>query len=179
MPGTSQPGDRACGGGSDGWPAVTVWAMSRDGSAPVGGPDDGAGPGRAQVGRSLAVGVALLEAVVAVVAGVVAVVAGLQGGSLLLGLGVGVAAAAVAYLLVEVARAFGAWRAWPTGIFVTVQLLVVLVALSVGSRAVLEIATNPRIGGLTLLAVLVAFAGLAGAVLMAGRTRRSGNPPVL
>lgn len=112
-------------------------------------------------------------------AGVVAVVTGLQGGSLPLGLGVGVACVAVAYLLVEVARAFAAWKAWPTGIFLTVQVLVVLVALSVGSRAVLSLLDNPRVGGLTLLAVLVGLAGVLGAVLMAGHTRRSSSPPVL
>lgn len=133
----------------------------------------------ARRGRSLAVGVALLEAVVAAGAGVVAVLTGLQGGSLVLGLGVGAAAAGLAYLLVEVARGFRAWRAWPTGIFVTVQVLVVLVALSVGARAVLSLLSNPRVGGLTLAAVLVGLAGLTGAVMMAGHTRRSGSSPVL
>lgn len=137
------------------------------------------GLSRARRGRSLAVGVALLEAVVAAGAGVVAVLTGLQGGSLVLGLGVGAAAAGLAYLLVEVARGFRAWRAWPTGIFVTVQVLVVLVALSVGARAVLSLLSNPRVGGLTLAAVLVGLAGLTGAVMMTGHTRRSGSSPVL
>ncbi|MGJ7440870.1 hypothetical protein [Aquipuribacter sp. MA13-6] len=137
------------------------------------------GLARARKGRALAVGVALLEALVAAGAGVVALVTGLQGGSLVLGLGVGAACAGLAYLLLEVARGFAAWRAWPTGIFLTVQVLVVLVALSVGSRAVLSLVSNPRVGGLTLLAVLVGVAGVAGAVLMAGRTRRGSSPPVL
>lgn len=137
------------------------------------------GLARARTGRALAVGVALLEAAVAAVAGVVAVVTGLQGGSLVLGLGVGAASAGVAYLLVEVARGFAAWRAWPTGIFLTAQVLVVLVALSVGSRAVLSLLANPVVGGLTLAAVLVGVTGVVGAVLMAGRTRRGSSPPVL
>lgn len=153
-------------------------AMSPDLPEPT---SDAADPGlaRARTGRALAVGVALLEAVVAAVAGTVAVVTGLQGGSLVLGLGVGAASAGVAYLLVEVARGFAAWRAWPTGIFLTVQVLVVLVALSVGSRAVLSVLSNPRVGGLTLAAVLVGVTGVVGALLMAGRTRRGSSPPVL
>ncbi|WP_380169109.1 hypothetical protein [Jannaschia sp. R86511] len=146
-----------------------------DQPVPAGDP----GLARARAGRALAVGVALLEALAVAAAGVVAVVTGLQGGSLPLGLGVGAACAAVAYLLIEVARAFAVWRAWPTGIFLTVQVLVVLVALSVGSRAVLSLLDNPRVGGLTLLAVLVGLTGVAGAVLMAGRTRRGGSPAVL
>lgn len=134
---------------------------------------------RALTGRRLAVAVAALEALVVAGAGVTAVVTGLQGGSIALGAGVGVVCAGVAYLLVEVARALWAWRGWPVGIFVTVQVLVVLVALSVGSRAVVTILDNPRVGGLTLLAVLVALAGLAGAYLVAGSTRRGADPPVL
>jgi hypothetical protein len=134
---------------------------------------------RARTGRHLAVGVAVLEALVAATAGVVAVVTGLQGGSLALGAAVGVVCGGVAYLLVEIARALWAWRGWPVGIFVTVQVLVVLVALSVGSRAVLSILDNPRVGGLTLVAVLVALAGLVGAFLVAGSTRRDSSPPVL
>ncbi len=152
--------------------------MSEDLPGPLSDPSD-PGLARAATGRALAVGVALLEAVVVGVAGVVAVVTGLQGGSLVLGLGVGVAAAGVAYLLVEVARGFRAWRAWPTGIFLTVQVLVVLVALSVGSRAVLSLVDNLRVGGLTLAAVVVGVTGVVGSLLMAGRTRRGSSPPVL
>gem|GEM_PF-5989535 len=135
------------------------------------------GRSRTRTGRALAVGVALLEAAVAAGAGVVAIAAGLQGGSLVLGLGVGAASAGVAYLMVEIARGFRAWRAWPTGIFMTVQVLVVLVALSVGAPALLSLFSNPRVGGLTLAAVLVGLAGLAGAARMAGPTRRTAGPP--
>ncbi len=134
---------------------------------------------RARNGRAVAVGVALAEAAVAAGAGVLAVVTGLQGGSLALGLGVGAAAAGVAYLMVEIARGFRAWRAWPTGIFVTVQVLVVLVALSVGAPALLSLLSNPRVGGLTLGAVTLGLTGMVGAVMMAGHTRRGGTTPVL
>lgn len=143
-----------------------------DSPAPTGqhpDPDSSGGPtpgGPGATGRRLCVGVALLEASVLVVGAVVTLVAGVQGGSLPLAVGVAVVTAGVAYLLLEVARAFAAGRRWPTGIFVTVQLLVALVALSVGSRAVLSIAANPVIGGATLAAVLVALAGLLGAGLV-------------
>lgn len=122
--------------------------------------------GRARTGRILAVGVALAEAFAAAAGAAVAVLTGLRGGSLPLGLGVGAAAAATAYLLVEVARGFLAGRRWPVGIFVTVQLLVALVALSVGSGALLAIVAAPAIGVPTLLALVAAGLGLAGVALL-------------
>lgn len=102
-------------------------------------------------------------------AAAVTVLAGLQGGSLPLAAGVAAVALGAAWLLVEVARGFARGRRWPTGIFVTVQLLVALTALSLGSRSLLTLTDNPRIAGLTLLALLVSGAGLLGAVLL-GRT---------
>lgn len=122
--------------------------------------------GSVATGRRLCVAVALVEAAVLVGAAAVTLLAGARGGSLPLAVGVAVVAAGVAYLLVEVARAFAVGRRWPSGIFVTVQLLVGLVALSVGSPAVLAIAAEPVVGGVTVAAVLLALTGLAGAVLL-------------
>jgi hypothetical protein len=132
---------------------------------------------QARTGTRLVVGVALLEAVAVAGAAVVAVVSGVQGGSFLLGAGVAVAAAATAYLLVEVARGFARRRRWPTGLFVTVQLLVVLVALSVGAPAVASFVAAPRVAALTLAALVVAGAGLVGVGLIsASRSDRGAGP---
>lgn len=136
------------------------------------------GPGgdRSALGRRLLVGVAAVEAVAAAGAAVVAVVSGTQGGSLPLAIGVAVVAVGVAYLLVEVARAFAQGRRWPRGIFVTVQLLVLLVALSVGAPSLTAPAEAPRIAAVTALALLVAAAGLVGVGLTGGRDRANGPP---
>lgn len=119
-------------------------------------------------------GVAAVEALAAAGAGVVAVLAGLQGGSVALAVGVAVIALGVAYLLVEVARAFVQGRSWPRGIFVTVQLLVLLVALSVGAPSFTAPAEAPRIAALTAAALLVAAAGLVGVAITGGRDRGAG-----
>lgn len=136
---------------------------------------------RAQLGRRLVVVVAVLEACALLLAAATTVLAGLRGGSLPLAAGVAAAALAAAWLLVEVARGFAKGRRWPTGIFVTVQLLVALTALSLGSRSLLTLTDNPRIGGLTLLALLVAGVGLLGAVLLARTAGDAGDEdmPVL
>lgn len=122
------------------------------------------GDGRA--GRLLMVAVAGLEAVAVAAAGVAAAVSGLREGSAALGAGVAAAAVLLAYLLVEIARGLAKGRRWPVGVFVTIQLLTGLVALSVGAPALLAIGASSRIGGLTLAALVVAAAGLSGAVLL-------------
>jgi len=139
-------------------------------------PRDGAGAagdvgGRARTGRRLVVAVAAVEAVALAGAAVATVLTGLQDGSVLLGVGVGAAAAGTSYLMVEVTRGFAAGRRWPTGIFVTVQLLVALVALSVGAPALLVLASAPRIAIPTLLALGAAAVGLAGVAMLVPRSQ--------
>ena len=158
-------------GGVDG--AMASVAVVSQTSGPPSGPQPG-GPGRARTGRSLVVLVAGLEAAVAVVGAVTAALSGVQGGSLVLAGGVAGVAGGVAYLLVEVARAFARGRRWPRGVFVTAQLLVALVALSLGGRALLTFAENPPIGVVTVVALALAAAGLAGVALLGGEPPGAG-----
>lgn len=146
------------------------------------GPHDGAPGGRARAGRLLTVVVASVEALVAAAAAVLSVLSGLQGGSLVLGAAVGGVAAGVAYLLGEVARGLARGLRWPTGVFVTTQVLVALVALSLGGRSLLTAAENPLISLFTVAALALAAAGLVGLSLL-GRARGAGAteeepPPV-
>jgi len=108
-----------------------------------------------------------VEAAVAAAGAVTAVLSGVQGGSPVLAGGVVAAAGGIAYLLVESARGFARGRRWPRGIFVTAQLLIALVALSLGGRALLTFAENPRIALVTLAALALAAAGLTGVALLA------------
>ncbi|MFC3689179.1 hypothetical protein [Aquipuribacter hungaricus] len=129
-------------------------------------------PSRARTGRLLAAGVAGVEALVAAGGAVTALLAGVQGGSLVLAAAVGGVAAGAAYLLLEAARGFLRGRRWPTGIFLTVQVLVALVALSLGGRALLTFADNPGIGVVTVVALALAVAGLVAVSMLA--TDRAG-----
>ena len=147
-------------------PMASVAVVSQT-SGPPSGPQPGE-PGRARTGRSLVVLVAGLEAAAAVIGAVTAALSGLQGGSLVLAGGVAGVAGGVAYLLVEVARGFARGRRWPRGVFVTAQLLVALVALSLGGRALLTFAENPPIGVVTVVALALAAAGLTGVALLGG-----------
>ena len=131
-------------------------------------------PSRSRTGMLLAVVVAGVEAAVAAAGAVTAVLSGVQDGSLVLAGAVAGVAGGTAYLLLQAARGFARGRRWPTGIFVTVQLLVALVALSLGGRALLTFAENPRIGVVTLTALALAGAGLTGVMLLA--RERSGQP---
>lgn len=130
-------------------------------------------PSRARTGRSVTVLVAGVEAAVAAAGAVTAVLSGVQGGSLVLAGGVAGVAGGIAYLLLAAARGFARGQRWPTGVFVTAQLLIALVALSLGGRALLTFAENPRIGLVTLAALALAAAGLTGVALLA--TERSGE----
>ncbi len=57
-------------------------------------------------------------------------------------------------------------RRWPTGVFVTAQLLVALVALSLGGRALLTAADNPGIAVATAAALVLSAGGLVGVRLL-------------
>lgn len=139
-------------------------------------PERAAGPvTRARLGLWLAVLVAAFEGVVVCVAGVAAVVSGLLDGSWVLGLAVGLVALGAGVLLLQAARAFLAGRRWPRGIFVTVQVLLVLVVLSVGAPSLLDVAGSTRIAGLTLAGLLLGVAGLVGVAL--GGAALSGEAP--
>jgi hypothetical protein len=123
-------------------------------------------------GRSIPSGGALLCVVVAAVEGVAAAVGALLAllsaggsGSWPLGVGVAVVAAGVAYLLGRVAFAWWRGERWQRGLFATVQVLVVLVALSVGAPVLLAPAAAPTTFALVAASLVLAGAGLAGAVL--------------
>jgi hypothetical protein len=140
--------------------------------------------GRERTGRLLAVGVAVVEAGVAAVGAVVAVLSGLQDGSLALAAAVGGVAGGTAYLLAEAARGFARGRRWPSGIFTTAQLLLALVALSLGGRALLTAVDNPGIALVTVVALVLAATGLVAVYLVAGERPPAGGaeddePPVL
>lgn len=127
--------------------------------------------------------VAVVEALVAAAVAVVTLLSGLQDGSLVLAAAVGGVAAGTAYLLGEAARGFARGRRWPTGFFVTTQILVALVALSLGGRALLTAADNPGIAVVTGGALVLAGAGLVGVRLLAADRSAGGQdgeapPPV-
>jgi len=124
----------------------------------------------------VAVVVAAAEAAVAAAGAVTAVLSGAQGGSIVLAGGVAGVAGGIAYLLLEAARGFARGRRWPTGIFVTAQLLVALLALSLGGRSLLTFADNPRIGLVTVAALALAAAGLTGVALLAAERSGEAGP---
>jgi len=117
-----------------------------------------------------------VEASLAAAGAVAALLSGLRGGSLVLAAAVAGVAAGVAYLLVEAARGFVRGRRWPTGVFVTAQLLAGLVALSLGGRALLTFADNPGIAVTTVVALVLAAAGLVGVSMFAGGRPADGAP---
>ncbi|MFC5382515.1 hypothetical protein [Aquipuribacter nitratireducens] len=120
--------------------------------------------------------VAGVEATAALVAAVLALLSGLGSGGWALGAAVAAAAGGVAYLLLRVSAAWWRGRTWQRGIFVTVQLLVALVALSVGSPALLSPGDAPRVALLTGAALLAAVTGLVGAAA-AARVGPAGGAP--
>ena len=111
--------------------------------------------------------------------GVVAVVTGLQGGSLALGIAVGVVCGGVAYLLVEIARALWAWRGRPVASSSPCRCSWCSSPSASGRGRCCRSWTTRGWAGSPLVAVLVALAGLVGAFLVAGSTRRDSSPPVL
>lgn len=118
--------------------------------------------------------VAGVEALIAAAGAATALLSGVRGGSLVLAAAVAGVAGGIAYLLLAAARGFATGKRWPTGIFVTAQLLVALVALSLGGRALLTFADNPRIGAATVAALALAVAGLVGVTRIA--RARSADP---
>ncbi len=164
-----------------------AWSPVEQSPDPLGRPDGAGnrgvagsghdGPARARTGRGLVVGVAGVEAVAAAGGAVAAVLSGVQDGALVLAAAVAGVAGAVAYLLGEVARGFARGRRWPTGVFVTAQLLVALVALSLGGRGLLTFADNLVIALVTVVSLLLAAGGLVGVWLLAsGRTEADPVP---
>lgn len=116
--------------------------------------------------------VAAVEGVAAAGYGLLLLVSGARADGLLLALALSAVALGTAALLLAMSRAFLAGRRWPTGGFVTVQLFVLVLAVSLGGPSVLMAAEHPRAATLTAVALLL---GVAGLVAVA---RGPARPPV-
>ncbi len=102
-----------------------------------------------------------LEAAICLVAAVAFVVTGIREGTVPTAWTLAVVALALAGGLAVAARAFALGRGWPVGAFLTVQLLIAVIALSQGARSWLTFADNPMVATVTAIALLLALAGLA------------------
>ena len=127
-------------------------------------------------GWAPAAGVAAVEAVSVAGYGVLLLLSGARGDGLLLALALTGVAFGTAVLLLSMARAFLAGRRWPTGGFLTVQLFVLVLAVSLGGPSLLMAADHPRAAILTAVALLVAVAGLVAVARGPARPPSSGRP---
>ncbi len=118
--------------------------------------------------------VAGLEAAICAVAAVAFVVSGLREGTVPTAWTLALVALAAAAGLAAVAHGFATGRRWPTGAFVTVQLLIAVIAVSQGARSWLTFTANPPVATVTLGALLLALAGL-GVVALGERGRVDGD----
>ena len=130
------------------------------------------GPGPTSARWAPAAGVAAAEAAAVAAYGLLLLLSGARGDGLLLALALTGLAFGTAALLLAMSRAFLAGRRWPTGGFITVQLFVLVLAVSLGGRSLLMASDHPGAATVTAVALLVAVAGLVAVA------RGPARPPV-
>lgn len=106
--------------------------------------------------------VAALEAAAAAAFGIRLLLFTPGSDALLMALVVGLVALGVAAVLAVMCRAFWAGRRWPAGGFITVQVFVLVIAVSVGGPTLISPGRAPMTGAVTAAAVVLAALGLLG-----------------